>query len=198
MVEMTEVANILNSATSGSLILLDEIGRGTSTFDGLSIAWAVVEYIHGRKVGAKTIFATHYHHLTELEELLDGVMNYNIAVKEDKDDIIFLRKVIPGSTNRSYGVQVARLAGLPPAVISRAKEILKRMEAEALMEIEDGQSARKKKKGKQRTYTQLVMFDQMMPENPVLEELKALDPDHMTPMQALHKLQELKHKLDDE
>lgn len=200
MVEMTEVANILNNASSSSLILLDEIGRGTSTFDGLSIAWAVAEYIQSRKVGAKTIFATHYHHLTELEELQDGVANYNIAVKEHKDDIIFLRKVIPGSTNRSYGVQVARLAGLPPDVISRAKEILRRLEEEALMEVEKPADARGRKKrgGKRRTYTQLVIFDQMTPDNPVLEELRALDPNHMTPMEALHKLQELKEKLDDD
>ncbi|MCK4757546.1 MAG: DNA mismatch repair protein MutS, partial [Thermoplasmata archaeon] len=194
MVEMTEVANILNSATSRSLILLDEIGRGTSTFDGLSIAWAVAEYIESKRVGAKAIFATHYHHLTELEELLDGVVNYNIAVKEDKDDIIFLRKVIPGSTNRSYGVQVAKLAGLPVEVITRAKQILKRIEAEAIMELEEGG----RKKGKRRTYTQLVLFDQMMAENPIITELKGMDPDHMTPMEALHKLQELKKKLDDD
>ncbi len=193
MVEMTEVANILNSASSKSLILLDEIGRGTSTFDGLSIAWAVAEYIQSRKVGAKTIFATHYHHLTELEELLTGVANFNIAVKEDRDDIVFLRKVIPGSTNKSYGVQVARLAGLPADVIARAKDILKRIESEAIMELEEGA-----KKGKRRTYTQLVLYDQMVSEDPVLKELRELDPDHMTPMQALHKLQELKHKLDDD
>ncbi len=192
MVEMTEVANILNSATKKSLIILDEIGRGTSTFDGLSIAWAVAEYIESKRVGAKTIFATHYHHLTELEELLGGVVNYNIAVKEDKDDIIFLRKVIPGSTNRSYGVQVAKLAGLPIEVVERAKEILKRMEAEAVMELEGG----KLRKGKRRQYTQLVLFDQMVEENPVVKELKELDPDHMTPMEALHKLQELRKKVE--
>ncbi len=191
MVEMTEVANILNSATKKSLIILDEIGRGTSTFDGLSIAWAVAEYIESKRVAAKAIFATHYHHLTELEELLGGVVNYNIAVKEDKDDIIFLRKVIPGSTNRSYGIQVGKLAGLPIEVVERAKEILKRIEAEAVMELEDGGA----KRGKRRQYTQLVLYDQPENDNPAVKELKELDPDHMTPMEALHKLQELKKKV---
>ena len=119
-------------------------------------------------------------------------MNYNIAVKEDDDDIVFLRKVIPGSTNRSYGVQVAKLAGLPIEVVERAKEILKRMEAEAVMEVEDGGV----KRGKRRQYTQLVLYDQMVEDSPVIKELKTIDPDHMTPMEALHKLQELKKKVE--
>jgi len=127
MVEMTETAYILNNATSRSLIILDEIGRGTSTYDGLSIAWAVVEHLHG-EIGAKTLFATHYHELTELAEQLPGVKNYNIACKEWKDDIIFLRKLVPGPANRSYGIQVGRLAGLPVAVVERAKEILLNLE----------------------------------------------------------------------
>jgi DNA mismatch repair protein MutS len=134
MVEMLELANILNTSTSKSLILLDEIGRGTSTFDGLSIAWAVCEYIHTKSyIGAKTMFATHYHHLNELEEVLPGVKNFNITVKEDKDKIIFLHKVKPGGTNRSYGIQVARLAGLPYQVIDRAKVILAKIEEENLI-----------------------------------------------------------------
>ncbi len=136
MVEMVELANILNSATQRSLILLDEIGRGTSTFDGLSIAWAVSEYIHNRAyIGAKTLFATHYHHLNELAEVLPGVKNFNIMVKEDRDDITFLYQVQPGGTNRSYGIQVARLAGLPNEVITRAKTILTKLEEENLVKM---------------------------------------------------------------
>ena len=125
MVEMTEVANILRNATSNSLIILDEIGRGTSTFDGLSIAWAVVEHIANTKIlGAKTLFATHYHELTELEGTLDGVNNYCIAVKECGDDIVFLRKIIKGGADKSYGIQVAKLAGVPENVLNRAKELV--------------------------------------------------------------------------
>jgi DNA mismatch repair protein MutS len=125
MVEMNEVANILKNATSNSLLILDEIGRGTSTFDGLSIAWAVVEYVADKKVlGAKTLFATHYHELTELEGKLDGVNNYCVAVKENGDDIVFLRKIVPGGADKSYGVLVAKLAGVPDTVINRANEIV--------------------------------------------------------------------------
>jgi DNA mismatch repair protein MutS len=136
MVEMVELANILNTATNRSLILLDEIGRGTSTFDGLSIAWAVSEYINNKSyLGAKTLFATHYHHLNELSQVLPGVKNFNIEVKEDKDDITFLYRVTPGGTNRSYGIQVARLAGLPKEVIERAKVVLAKIEAENLVNL---------------------------------------------------------------
>jgi DNA mismatch repair protein MutS len=129
MVEMNELANILNNATKRSLIILDEIGRGTSTYDGLSIAWSVVEYISSHSgLNAKTLFATHYHELTELEGRIEGVRNYRIAVKEVLDDIVFLRKIEPGGANQSYGIQVAKLAGVPSAVIQRAKEILGRLE----------------------------------------------------------------------
>ncbi len=193
MVEMSQVSDILRNATKRSLILLDELGRGTSTFDGLSIAWAVAEYVHSRKVGAKTIFATHYHQLNELEELLNGVVNYNIAVKEENDEIVFLRKVIPGSTNRSYGVQVAKLAGMPKEVVERAKKLLQEIEDQALVDI----SSEPKTKKRKRTYTQLVMFEDMgNTPDPLNEEIKALDMNHMTPMQALHKLHELKDKLE--
>ena len=157
MVEMSQVSNILSNATERSLILLDEIGRGTSTFDGLSIAWAVAEYVHSKRVGAKTMFATHYHQLTELEELLDGVTNFNIAVKEQKDEIIFLRKVIPGSTNRSYGVQVAKLAGMPVEVVERAKKLLKQIEDRTIVDLQSPPKPRKRKK----TYTQMYMFDEI-------------------------------------
>ena len=128
MVEMTEVANILRNATRNSLLILDEIGRGTSTFDGLSIAWAVVEYISSTKLlGAKTLFATHYHELTELEGAISGVNNYCIAVKEQGDDIVFLRKIVKGGADKSYGIQVAKLAGVPEPVISRAKELVEEL-----------------------------------------------------------------------
>jgi DNA mismatch repair protein MutS len=127
LVEMNETANILNNATPKSLIVLDEIGRGTSTFDGLSIAWAVAEHLHGA-VGAKTLFATHYHELTELAATLPRVKNYNVAVREWHDQVIFLHKILPGGTDKSYGIQVARLAGLPKEVIARAKEVLNNLE----------------------------------------------------------------------
>ena len=128
MVEMTEVANILRNATSKSLLILDEIGRGTSTFDGLSIAWAVIEHISNSKLlGAKTLFATHYHELTELEGKIDNVNNYCIAVKENGDDIIFLRKIVKGGADKSYGIQVAKLAGVPESVTDRAKEIVEEL-----------------------------------------------------------------------
>jgi DNA mismatch repair protein MutS len=127
MVEMCETANILNNATARSLIILDEIGRGTSTFDGLSLAWSIVEHLHNQ-VGAKTLFATHYHELTELAGRLPRVRNYNVAVREWNDQIIFLRKIVQGGTDKSYGIQVARLAGVPKPVIDRAKEILSNLE----------------------------------------------------------------------
>jgi DNA mismatch repair protein mutS len=135
MVEMTEVANILRNATKDSLLILDEIGRGTSTFDGLSIAWAVVEYISNpRLLGAKTLFATHYHELTELEGKLPNVNNYCIAVREDGDNIVFLRKIVKGGADKSYGIQVARLAGVPDSVIERAKELAVELDSNDILE----------------------------------------------------------------
>ena len=149
MVEMTEVANILRNATSKSLLILDEIGRGTSTFDGLSIAWAVIEYISdSRLLGAKTLFATHYHELTELEGKIDNVNNYCIAVKEKGDDIVFLRKIVKGGADKSYGIQVAKLAGVPELVIGRAKEIVEELSDEDITarvsEIASKERVRKK------------------------------------------------------
>lgn len=200
MVEMIEVANILTNATSKSLILLDELGRGTSTFDGLSIAWAVAEYIHRKKTGAKTIFATHYHHLTELANLMPGVVNYNIAVKEEKNDIIFLRKVIPGGTNKSYGIQVALLAGMPKDLIERAKELLKKLESESMIDIAAETELRRRKPAPYR-YTQLL-FSRDMPKteksHAVVEELKTTDITKLTPLEALVKLNELKKKIAEE
>ena len=150
MVEMTEVANILRNATSKSLLILDEIGRGTSTFDGLSIAWAVIEHISNPKLlGAKTLFATHYHELTELEGKLPGVNNYCIAVKERGDDIVFLRKIVKGGADKSYGIQVAKLAGVPDSVINRAKELVEELvSADITSTVKDIASEGKKSKAK--------------------------------------------------
>lgn len=198
MVEMIELANILNSATSRSLILLDEIGRGTSTYDGLSIAWSVAEYIHNkRKIGAKTLFATHYHNLTELGEILEGVTNYHIAIKEDESGIIFLRKVMPGATNRSYGIDVAKLAGLPKEVIERAREVLSALEEENIIEVE-GKKPRKSRKEiprKTARFTQLVLFEPTPQTDPVIEEIKSIDINTITPLEALEKLYELQSKV---
>ncbi|MDY6915026.1 MAG: DNA mismatch repair protein MutS, partial [Candidatus Cloacimonadota bacterium] len=197
LVEMLETANILNSATPDSLILLDEIGRGTSTFDGLSLAWAIVEYIHNYKqISAKTLFATHYHELTELENILPGVKNYNISVKEWNDEIIFLRKIERGSADQSYGVQVARLAGLPPTVIKRAREILKNLEKHELSP--QGLSAQTKRK-LLRESNQMDIFDAIFErdeeKNQILEEIKKIDVNSLTPLQAIQKLADLKSKL---
>ncbi len=196
MVEMSEVANILRHATQDSLLILDEIGRGTSTFDGLSIAWAVVEYISGSALsGAKTLFATHYHELTELEGQLSGVNNYCIAVQEKDDSIIFLRKIIKGSADRSYGIQVAKLAGIPDAVIDRAKEISAKLEASDL--AFHHRTPEKKSKAEP---VQLSLFDTMgmVAEQPkkseVEETLKQLDLNNMTPMEAMNQLFALQKK----
>ncbi len=192
MVEMNEVANILRNATQNSLLILDEIGRGTSTFDGLSIAWAVVEYIN-TYVGAKTLFATHYHELTELEGKLDGVNNYCIAVKEQGEDIIFLRKIMKGGADRSYGIQVARLAGVPRDVIDRAMEIA------ALLSDSDianntKQISKSKMKKKKEENVQLTMFGNQV-ESELIAELRSLDLTNMTPMKALLYMNELQERL---
>jgi len=196
MIEMTELANILTSATPQSLILLDEIGRVTSTFDGLSIAWADSEYLHN-KVKAKTIFATHYHQLTQLADVLSGVENYNIAVKEEGDSVVFLRTVVPGATDKSYGIHVAKLAGVPKEVITRSKEILTAIEMETVIDPL-GKNESKKQKNRQK-YTQLIFFDspgKEAPEkDPLLEELEGLDLDAITPLEALNKLVEYQKRL---
>ncbi len=191
MVEMIETANILNNATSKSLVVLDEIGRGTSTFDGISIAWAVAEFLHNsRKAHARTLFATHYHELTELEELLPGIKNYNIAVKEWNDEIHFIRKIVRGGTDKSYGIHVARLAGLPRPVINRAKEILDILEENAQENI----TIQKSRAGKSGDAGQMNLF--LEGKHPVEEELEKIDIENMTPIQGLLKLKELKEKLD--
>ena len=202
MVEMNEVANILRNATSKSLLILDEIGRGTSTFDGLSIAWAVVEYISNSKLlGAKTLFATHYHELTELEGKISNVNNYCIAVKEKGDDIVFLRKIVKGGADKSYGIQVAKLAGVPDPVINRAKEIIEELvTADITGKVKDiavqGSETKKKtqKKLDEVDLTQFSLFDTVKDDD-VLNELKELDISHMTPMDAMNKLYQLQNKL---
>ena len=202
MVEMTEVANILRNATSRSLLILDEIGRGTSTFDGLSIAWAVVEHISNPKLlGAKTLFATHYHELTELEGKLDSVNNYCIAVREQGDDIIFLRKIIRGGADKSCGIQVARLAGVPDSVIDRAKEIASWLEetdvTDKAKNLQVRTSAKKKEVVREAVPAekQMSLFDIYPADHPVLKELAGLDVSNMTPIQALNTLYELQKRL---
>ncbi len=200
MVEMNEVANILRNATSNSLLILDEIGRGTSTFDGLSIAWAVVEYISNPKLlGAKTLFATHYHELTELEGKLNSVNNYCIAVKEKGDDIVFLRKIIKGGADKSYGIQVAKLAGLPDSVIDRAKEIvnelLKNDITDTVRNISVDNGAKKKKEHLDEVdLTQMSLFDTVKDDD-IIKELESVDIGNMTPLDALNKLYELQNKV---
>ena len=204
MVEMTEVANILRNATPKSLLILDEIGRGTSTFDGLSIAWAVVEYIANTKVlGAKTLFATHYHELTELEGTLDGVNNYCIAVKENGDDIVFLRKIIKGGADKSYGIQVAKLAGVPDTVIERAKELVADLsDADISLKARDIAQYSKKQEKLVDSYKkvddlevkQISLFDTVNNDD-IIEDIKALDISNMTPIDALNTLYKLQGRV---
>lgn len=188
MVEMNEVAYILNHATDQSLIILDEIGRGTSTFDGLSIAWAVVEFVNNQKrIGAKTLVATHYHELTELEAKLNGVKNYHVAVQRNGEEIVFIRKIIPGQTEQSYGIEVARLAGLPPEIIGRAHEILNQLEKVEAVEFGTKEPAT------QTPQVQLSLFS--LESDQVIDELKKIDLVSLTPLQALNRLYEWQQKL---
>ncbi len=200
MVEMNEVANILRNATPDSLLVLDEIGRGTSTFDGLSIAWAVVEHISNPKLlGAKTLFATHYHELTELEGKLSNVNNYCIAVKEKGDDIVFLRKIVKGGADKSYGIQVAKLAGVPDSVIERAKEIVEELIANDITGVTrkipvDSGTRRKKERLDEVDLTQMSLFDTVKDDD-IIEELRSVDVGNLTPIEALNKLYELQNKV---
>ena len=203
MVEMNEVANILRNATSDSLLILDEIGRGTSTFDGLSIAWAVVEHISNPKLlGAKTLFATHYHELTELEGKLDNVNNYCIAVKEKGDTIVFLRKIVKGGADKSYGIQVAKLAGLPESVIDRASEIVNELLANDISDIaknitvdKSGGTSRKKKEHLDEVdLAQMSLFDTTSDDS-IIDELRNIEISNLTPLDALNKLNELQNKV---
>jgi DNA mismatch repair protein MutS len=199
MVEMNETANILNNATERSLIVLDEIGRGTSTFDGISIAWAVAEYIHER-LRARTLFATHYHELTDLALTMDRVKNFNVAIKEWNDQIVFLRRVVEGGADKSYGIQVARLAGLPATVVGRAKEVLANLEQKEFDETGEPVAAHKtgrEEGGKGRgektaphDADQLGLFATR--DANLVREIAALDLDGMTPLEAMNRLAELK------
>jgi len=189
LVEMQETANILNSATGRSLVILDEIGRGTSTFDGLSIAWAVAEYLHDLSgTGVKTLFATHYHELTDLARTHQRVKNFNIAVKEWNDEIIFLRKLVEGGTNRSYGIQVARLAGIPRTVVKRAKKILAGIESGAHPVGPSSETVASAGRPEKEA-VQLSLF--RSPENAVLAMLNRIDVTRLTPLEALNCLDRL-------
>ncbi|HSJ52117.1 MAG TPA: DNA mismatch repair protein MutS, partial [Anaerolineae bacterium] len=183
MVEMIETANLLNHATPRSLLILDEVGRGTSTYDGISIAWAVVEHIHNHpRLRCKTLFATHYHELTLLADLLPGVVNYNVAVAEEKDKVVFLRRIVPGGADRSYGIHVAQLAGLPRPVIQRAQEILKELEQEA------------RAPGSRHKTIEVRQLSLFAAGDPLADDLRRLDVSAMTPLEAISKLYELQKK----
>jgi len=195
MVEMNETANILNNATERSLIILDEVGRGTSTFDGVSIAWAITEYIY-QHIHARTLFATHYHELTELALLFSGIKNFNIAVKEWGDEIIFLRKIVEGGTDKSYGIHVARLAGIPREVIQRARIILNNLEAATLDVNGKPKFAPLKTAQNNKQPAQLKLF--LSKQDMVIEEIKKLETSRMSPLEALNKLDELKKKLEED
>jgi DNA mismatch repair protein MutS len=182
MVEMLEAANILHHATPRSLLILDEIGRGTSTYDGVSIAWAVVEFIHNHPhLRAKTLFATHYHELTQLADILPGVRNYNIAVTEADGNVVFLHKIVPGGADKSYGIHVAQLAGLPGPVVQRANEILEELEKSSGQAVRISPHAAR----------QVALFPET---NPLLDELGAIDENSISPIEALNKLFEWKRK----
>jgi DNA mismatch repair protein MutS len=196
MVEMQETASILHAATSRSFVVLDEIGRGTATFDGLSIAWAVAEYLASTpKARPKTLFATHYHELTDLADSLPGVVNAHVAAREWKDDIIFLRKIVPGRSDRSYGIQVARLAGLPPEVITRARHILAGLERD---ELSRGGRPTLSGSADDTRSPQLALFaERSSIDSEVAKRLREIDIDETTPRQALELLAELKKLADD-
>lgn len=182
MVEMIETSNLLANMTPSSLLILDEVGRGTSTYDGVSIAWAVVEYIHNHpKKRAKTLFATHYHELIQLADLLPGVRNYNVAVSEADGKVVFLHKIVPGGADRSYGIHVAQLAGIPRPVIQRANEILQQLELSSGKAVKINPSAP----------MQMALFPET---NPLLDELKELDVNSLSPIEALNKIYEWQKK----
>ena len=191
MVEMNEVANIVKKATKNSLLILDEIGRGTSTYDGMSIARAVLEFVADKKkLGAKALFATHYHELTVMENLLDGVKNYNIAVKKRGDDITFLRRIIPGGADDSYGIEVAKLAGLPDWIIKRAKEILKELTSG---KTDDKETFANISSHSSEEDMQLSLLDTAS--NAVTDKLKSVDVNTLTPIEAMNLLYELKNMI---
>jgi DNA mismatch repair protein MutS len=191
MVEMTETAQILNCATRRSLIILDEIGRGTSTYDGLSIAWAVAEYIlDPSRLGARTLFATHYHEMTALAEQHEGVKNYTVLVKERNEEVLFLRKIVAGGADRSYGIHVARLAGFPSAVIRRAKDVL--------VQLESAHESSPNKMIGRTGVTELKHPDPTLPSpHPIVDEVRQMDLFSMTPLEALNRLADLQRRLEE-
>lgn len=193
MVEMTEAANILNNVTERSLVLFDELGRGTSTYDGISIAWAIVEYLNQNAKGRpRTLFATHYHELNEMERQLPAIRNYNVSVKEVGDKVIFLRKLVPGGSEHSFGIHVAEIAGMPKSIVRRAKVILKQLEADGAS-VGNADAAAIKHIGDDREGMQLSFFQL---DDPVLsqirDEILGLDINNLTPVEALNKLNEIK------
>ncbi len=191
MVEMTETARILNTATPRSLVILDEIGRGTSTYDGISLAWSVVEFLH-EHVGCRTLFATHYHELTDLEKSLTGVKNFNVAVREWQEEVIFLHKIIPGAADKSYGIHVARLAGVPREVVQRSKEILAQLEEEHL-DAEGRAKIARPRPAEKKTHIQLTLFGAA--DHPLVDEVRKLDLNHVTPLAAMQMLQKWQENL---
>ena len=196
MIEMNETANILNNATERSLIILDEIGRGTSTFDGISIAWSIVEYLHGDSAegGPKSLFATHYHELTDLALVLKGVKNFNVQVKEWNDEIIFLRKIIEGGADKSYGIQVARLAGLPEKVLTRAREVLFNLEKSEFDDVGVPKIAHSEEESIEPQAKQLGLF--LEKAHPAIKQLETIEPDNLSPRQAMETLYLLKNLIE--
>jgi DNA mismatch repair protein MutS len=188
MVEMTETANIVNNATNRSLVILDEVGRGTSTYDGLSLAWAITEHI-ANVIGCRTLFATHYHELTELSEILANVKNCNVAVREWNDEVVFLHKILPGGTDKSYGVHVAKLAGLPPVIVSRSREILTDLENTFSKEVQDEQLSKNKT-----VSDEGLLFVQR--NKSVLDRVKSIDVNNLTPLEAINLLNEIKKEIE--
>jgi DNA mismatch repair protein MutS len=205
MVEMTETARILNTATRRSLVILDEIGRGTSTYDGLSLAWSIVEHIH-EHIGCRTLFATHYHELTDLEQQLSGVRNFNVAVKEWNDQVVFLHQIVPGAADKSYGIHVAQLAGVPRSVNERAREVLAWLEAQhesadgAVCGLADVPTIRHGSEngqpGRSNGQWQMTLFG--VEEHPLLEEIRGANLDDMRPVEALELLHSWQQRLAEE
>jgi len=189
MVEMTETANILNNATDKSLVILDEVGRGTSTYDGLALAWAIAEHI-ANKLRCRTLFATHYHELTELAELFTNVKNCNVAVREWMDEVVFLHKILPGGTDKSYGIHVAKLAGVPKPVLERSKEILDELESTFAKEATGSLSKHKTKESDKDS-----LFVQK--HKSILEKLSSTDIDNLTPLEAINLLNQIKNEIDE-
>jgi DNA mismatch repair protein MutS len=210
MVEMVEAAYILNHATERSLIILDEIGRGTSTYDGVSIAWSMVEYIHNHpRLGAKTLFATHYHELADLARILPKVRNYNVNVAEQGDQVIFMHQIVPGSADKSYGIHVAQLAGMPRPVVHRAQEILEQLEQDTARSPGQGRTAQTPAPGTAKASAasrgpragqgkvEVLQLPLFQTTSPVEEALKSMDVNALTPIEALTRLYELQQMVDD-